>query len=162
MKKIVFLFLLNSLSAFSQTNNTPKFWDNVRYGGGFGFGFGNHNTTLAIAPSAIYVFDDQFAVGPSVSYLYNKNYDLTSNVYGVGIIGLYNPVDFLQLSAEYEHSFVTQKLGIYKGHFDFPALYLGLAYRSGWFGAGLRYDVLYDSSDTIYASALSPIVRFYF
>lgn len=162
MKKLLVILVFVSISGFSQTTGRSDFWDHVRFGGGFGFGFGNNNTTLAIAPSAIYVFDEQFAAGPSVSYLYSKNYDVRSNVYGLGAIGLYNPTDFLQLSAEFEHSFVTQKYQTDTYSFNFPALYLGLAYRTGWFAAGLRYDVLYDSGDTIYASAWSPIVRFYF
>lgn len=161
MRKIAFLFILTSLSVFSQ-NDDSKFWDHVRFGGGFGFALGNNNTTLAIAPSAIYIFDDQFALGPSTSYLYNKNENLKSNVYGLGLISLYNPTEFLQLSAEFEQSFVTQKLGLDKYHFNFPALYLGIAYRNGWLAGGIRYDVLYDNSNNIYNSAFSPIVRFYF
>ena len=163
MKKLTFiLILLFYASLHAQNDSIPTFWNNVRFGGGFGFGFGNNNSTLAIAPSAIYVFNDKFAAGPTVSYLYNKNYDIKSNVYGIGAIALYNPFDFLQLSSEFEQSFVTQKWGIYKDHIDFPALYMGLAYRTGWFAAGLRYDVLYDNTHTIYSSAWSPIVRFYF
>lgn len=161
MRKLALLFILTTLSLYSQ-NNRSKFWGNVRFGGGLGFAFGNNNTTLAIAPSAIYTFNDTFAIGPSISYLYNKNYDLKSNVYGIGVVSLYNPIDFLQLSAEFEQSFVTQKLGIQKNNFNFPALYLGLSYRTGWFAAGIRYDVLYDKNHTIYTSAFSPIVRFYF
>ena len=54
----------------------------------------------------------------------------------------------------------TEKFDSYRGspmHVN-----LGIAYRSGWFAGGLRYDVLYDSNKSVYASALSPIVRFYF
>lgn len=161
MRKLILIFLLISTPFYAQ-NADSGFWNNVRFGGGFGFAFGNDYTTLSVAPGAIYVFSDQFAAGPTVSYLYSKNLDVRSNVYGVGAVGLYNPIDFLQLSAEFEQAFVTQKLGFEKYHLNFPALYLGLAYRTGWFAAGLRYDVLYDVNHTIYSSAWSPIVRFYF
>ncbi|MGB5362076.1 MAG: hypothetical protein WBN17_02100 [Aureibaculum sp.] len=163
MKRIgIFCLLLMSSISYAQIDNQPKFWDNVRFGGGFGLGFGNNNTTIAISPSAIYTFDNKFALGLSTSYLYNKNFDLNTNVFGAGIIGLYNPLNVIQLSAEFEQSFARQKLGLEKYNFSFPALYLGIAYRSGWFAGGLRYDVLYDSNKSVYASALSPIVRFYF
>ena len=163
MKRIgIFCLLLMSSISYAQIDNQPKFWDNVRFGGGFGLGFGNNNTTIAISPSAIYTFDNKFALGLSTSYLYNKNFDLNTNVFGAGIIGLYNPLNVIQLSTEFEQSFARQKLGLEKYNFSFPALYLGIAYRSGWFAGGLRYDVLYDSNKSVYASALSPIVRFYF
>jgi len=163
MKKIALLFfLLISFSILGQKDNTPKFWDNVRFGGGFGIGFGSNNTTIAISPSAIYEFNDAFALGIGTSYLYAKNNDLKSNVFGAGIISLYNPIQEFQLSAEFEQLFVNQKLGLIKNNYDYPALYLGGAYRVGSFSAGLRYDVLYDDSKSIYASAFSPIVRFYF
>lgn len=163
MKKIGFicLLLITSIS-YAQIDSKPKFWDNVRFGGGIGLGFGNNNTTIAISPSAIYTFDDTFALGLTTSYLYNKNFDLNTNVFGAGLIGLYNPLNVIQLSAEFEQSFARQKLGMEKYNFDFPALYLGIAYRSGWFAGGLRYDVLYDSNRSVYATAFSPIVRFYF
>jgi len=163
MKKLTCItFLLISTIIFSQEDNTPKFWDNVRFGGGFGLGFGSNSTTIAISPSAIYEFNDVFALGLGTSYLYAKNNDLKSNVFGAGIISLYNPTEEFQLSAEFEQLFVNQKLGLIKNNYDYPALYLGAAYRVGSFSAGLRYDVLYDDSKSIYASAFSPILRFYF
>jgi len=163
MKKILFTcFLLTTSYLFSQNDDTPKFWDNVQFGGGLGLGFGSNSTTLAIAPSAIYNFNQYFAAGPGLSYLYSKFRDVKSNVFGAGLITLINPIQNLQFSAEYEHLFVSQKQGFDKLNFDYPSLYIGGAYRVGNFSAGLRFDVLYDSDKTIYASAFSPIFRFYF
>ena len=161
-KFITLFFFLVSFSIFAQNSDAPKFWDNVRFGGGFGLGFGSGHTTISIAPSAIYEFNDRFALGLGASYLYAKNNALKSNVFGAGIISLYNPTEEFQLSAEFEQLFVTQKLGILENNYDYPALYVGAAYRIGAFAAGLRYDVLYDDTKSIYASAFSPIVRFYF
>ncbi len=164
MRKIILLlFVLISYSISGQNDNNSNFWDNVRFGGGFGLGFGSNSTTIAISPSAIYEFNETFALGLTTSYLYAKNHDLKSNVYGVGTIALYNPIDQFQLSAEFEQLFVNQKLlGFEDNNFDYPALYLGAAYRVGSFSAGLRYDALYDNTKSIYTSAFSPIFRFYF
>ncbi len=163
MKKLFLVcFLLTSSYLFTQIDDTPKFWDNVQFGGGLGLSFSSNYTTIAIAPSAIYNFNRYVAAGPGLSYLYAKNRDLKSNVFGAGLITLINPIQNLQFSAEYEHLFITQKLGFEKSNFDYPALYIGGAYRVGNFSAGLRYDVLYKNDKTIYASAFSPIFRFYF
>jgi len=164
MRKFTLLFfLLVSYSILGQNDNNSNFWDNVRFGGGFGLGFGSNSTTISVSPSAIYEFNDMFALGLGGSYLYSKNNDLKSNVFGAGIISLFNPTQEFQLSAEFEQLFVNQKLpGFTDAKFDYPALYLGAAYRVGSFSAGLRYDVLYDGGKSIYTSAFSPIFRFYF
>ena len=164
MKKyLLLIFLLFAIFANAQQDNDPKFWDHVHFGGGFGLGFGSNQTTIAISPSAIYEFNEMFALGLGGSYLYAKNNDLKSNVFGASIISLFNPLNEVQLSVEFEQLFVTQKqLGFDDYTFDYPALYLGAAYRVGWFAAGLRFDVLYDEDKSIFASPFSPIIRFYF
>ena len=163
MKKTIFILLLSMTTfGFAQNDDDTKFWDHVKFGGGLGLSFGSNNTTIAISPSAIYEFNDQFALGTGVSYLYAKNNDLKSNVFGTGILSLYNPIDEFQLSVEFEQLFVSQKLGSLKNSFNYPALYLGGAYRVGNVSVGLRYDVLYDDNKSIFASAFSPIFRIYF
>jgi len=163
MRNLLFtLLLLVSLTSFSQAVDAKSFWDDVQFGGGLGLGIGSNRTTISVAPSAIYNFNPKFSLGLGASYLYAKNGDLKSNVFGASVLSLYNPFEQLQLSAEFEHLFVNQKLGTLKSNFDYPALYIGAAYRVGNFSAGLRYDVLYDDNKSIYASAFSPIFRFYF
>ncbi len=164
MKKyLLLIFLLFAFVSNAQQDNDPKFWDHVHFGGGFGLGFGSNQTTIAISPSAIYEFNEMFALGLGGSYLYAKNNDLKSNVFGASIISLFNPLNEIQLSVEFEQLFVTQKqLGFDDYTFDYPSLYLGAAYRVGWFAAGLRFDVLYDEDKSIFASPFSPIIRFYF
>ena len=160
---LLVIFLFSTIFTYAQNDNGPKFWDNVHFGGGFGLGFGSNQTTIAISPSAIYEFNHMIALGLGGSYLYAKNGNLKSNVYGASIISLFNPIEEIQLSAEFEQLFVTQKqLGFDNNNFDYPALYLGAAYRVGRFAAGVRYDVLYDNNKSIFASAFSPIIRFYF
>jgi hypothetical protein len=174
MKKIVLLLcFFTSLFASGQDDNTQpeyeifqvpqkSFWDHVRFGGGLGLGFGSNSTTINISPSAIYDFENGFAMGIGVGYLYSKVEDFKSNVFSPGIIALYNPAQEIQLSTEFEYLFVNQKFGNLGGNFDYPALYLGVAYRTGWAAFGVRYDVLYDERDSIFTSPFSPIFRIYF
>lgn len=163
MKYILFtLCLIVPLMIFSQQTDQKKFWDNVQFGGGLGIGFGSNSTVISVSPSAIYNFNRYIAAGLGGSYLYAKQNDVRSNVYGASALALFNPIEQLQVSTELKELFVTQKWRDQKIRFDYPALYLGLAYRIGNFSAGFQYDVLYDKDNTIYASPFSPIVRFYF
>ena len=168
MKKlIVFTLLVVSCIGYSQRDSTdvyqrPKFWDNVRFGGGLGLSFGRDITVINISPSAIYDFQNNFAMGIGLGYLYSKNGDLRSNVISPGVLALYNPAQEVQLSAEFEQLFINQDFGSDSRSFDYPALYLGVAYRTGWASFGVRYDVLFDERDSIFASAWSPIIRVYF
>ncbi|MCK0131802.1 hypothetical protein MWU59_09830 [Flavobacteriaceae bacterium F08102] len=164
MKKIhcfLFIFIMIPLLGIAQEDD-PTFWKKLKYGGGFGFGFGNHQTTLAISPSAIYPISQRLHTGIVTSYLYSKQYDLKSNVYGISALSLYHPFEQLQLSAEFGQLFITQKLGIDKTKYDYPVLNLGVAYRIGFFSTGLQFDVLYNEDTSIFASPISPIIRFYF
>lgn len=161
MKKIVFLLLITfSFSSFAQQKS--DFWKNVRFGGGFTLGFGS-STTIGISPSAIYDFNNGVSLGAGLNYIYSEIGDFSTNVYGGSIISLYQvPKIGIQLSGEYEHSFAKQT--DINGSFNtsFPALYFGVAYNQGRFAFGVRYDVLYDENKSVFASPISPIVRFYF
>jgi hypothetical protein len=69
MRNLTFIiFILLSSITYSQNDNTPKFWDHVRFGGGFGLGFGSNSTTIAISPSAVYEFNDTFPLGIVTTY----------------------------------------------------------------------------------------------
>lgn len=119
-------------------------------------------TTIGISPSAIYNFDNGFALGTGLTYVYSKFDDTKTNVYGASIISLYQiPNIGIQLSGEFEQSFAKQTFNSRSTSTSFPALYLGAAYNTGRFAVGIRYDVLYDDR-SVYSSAISPIVRFYF
>ncbi|MGJ8761180.1 hypothetical protein [Polaribacter sp. HaHaR_3_91] len=160
MKKyFLLLFLSTSFTMISQENT--DFWDNVQFGGGVSMSFGSQ-TTIGISPSAIYNFDNGFALGTGLTYIYSKNQDVKTNVYGASIISLYQiPNIGIQLSGEFEQSFAKQTFNSQSTSTSFPALYLGAAYNTGRFAIGIRYDVLYDDR-SVYSSAISPIIRFYF
>ncbi|PHR73721.1 MAG: alpha-ketoglutarate decarboxylase [Lutibacter sp.] len=155
--------MFNTINLNAQNSNTD-FWDDVRFGGGFNVGFGSNYTTIAISPSAIYDFSDEFSTGLSLSYLYSKNktFNNTANVYGASVISLYNPFDSFQLSGEFEELNINFNNGFDQDSYWNPALYLGAAYRTGGISIGLRYDVLYKESKSIYSSALTPVFRIYF
>ena len=161
MKKIILLFVLCfTTTIFSQQKS--EFWKQVRLGGAFGFNIGSA-TNITIAPSAVYDFNNGFFLGSGVNYQYNKYRSATTTIYGASFITLYNIPKFgVQLSGEYEHLFAKQTVGLQKSNFNFPALYFGITFINGRVSGGLRYDVLHDKNRSIYSSAVSPIVRFYF
>ena len=162
----VLLFIGLTSTSFCQ-NSKSSFGDHLKYGGSFNIGFSNNYTTIGISPSVIYAFDNGFATGVSLSYFHTKNKTFnntfTSNVYGGSVIGLYNTLRFLQISAELEQLNInyTNTYLNYDSHWN-TALYLGLAYSTINVSIGLRYDVLYDKKKSIYGSSISPVIRIYF
>lgn len=166
---IVFMTLLG-LSFNGQSQNIrpdDHFWRHVRYGGGIGLSFGNGFFSGTLAPSAIYEFNPQFAMGVGLSGTYNKLKNrYSSTVLGGSVISLFNPFSQLQLSAEFEEMNVNRTFE-YDGsdleeNYWYPALFLGAGYRTGNVSVGIRYDVLYDENKSIYADPWAPFVRVYF
>ena len=169
--KILFFsfLLLISTQLFSQnaSSNSNEFWKNVRFGGGIGLSFGDGFFSGTLAPSAIYEFNEQFALGVGLNGTYNTRKDLyKSTVLGGSLIGLFNPIQEIQLSAEFEELNVNRKwedsLGIADDSYWYPALFVGAAFRSRNVAVGIRYDVLYDKDKSIYADPWAPFVRVYF
>ncbi len=74
--KGTFLSLIAMVSVLvcSAQNPTAKsdFWSRVRFGGGLGLGFTNGGFNASVSPSAIYQFNNQFAVGTSLNFNYAK------------------------------------------------------------------------------------------
>jgi hypothetical protein len=70
------------------------FWDKVRFGGGIGLGFGDGFFSGTLAPSAVYEFNNTFALGVGFNGTYNTKKEFyKSTVLGGSLIGLFNPVD---------------------------------------------------------------------
>lgn len=162
MKKIslLSLFLCVFLASYAQKQNFS--WENVSYGGGITLSLGNQ-TTIGLAPSALYNFKNGLSVGLGVGYLYSEFLDnSTISAFNMSAISIYETPFSLLLSAELEQYFTSQKTHFGKFSSNFPALHLGIAYKRGRFAFGIRYDVLYDENRSIFASPISPIVRFYF
>ncbi|OUR94796.1 alpha-ketoglutarate decarboxylase [Flavobacteriales bacterium 34_180_T64] len=161
---IVFFLILTSITAQEKNN---KFWENVRFGGGIGLSFGDGFFSGTLAPSAIYDFNTQFALGLGLNGAYNERKDFyNSTIIGASIIGLFNPIPEIQLSTEFEelnvHRNWENDLGIENEHYWYPALFMGLGYQSRNVIVGIRYDLLYDKTKSIYADPWAPFFRVYF
>ncbi len=163
----VLLFFF-TISSHSQTANAQsEFWNKVRFGGGIGLGFGNNSFNASVSPSAIYQADNQWAFGTGLIFNYSTFNDARLVAYGANVLSLFNPINAIQLSAEFEELRVSRTLEInnapdFKESYWYPALYLGVGYTSRNITFGIRYDVLYDASTSIYADPWAPFVRVYF
>jgi len=169
-KKIIFYtaFLTFPLGIFAQdAPNVPDFWDHVQFGGGLGLSIGSGYTDIAVAPGAIYNFNQYFAAGVGLqgSYVSQKNL-YSSYIYGGTLVGLFNPIAEIQLSVELEqvrvNSTFDDAFGNYKDNFWNTGLFLGAGYRNGNVTIGARYNVLFDEDKSVYSDAFMPFVRVYF
>lgn len=168
-KNIVLFFIIfyTTINTTTAQQNNSSFWNQVRFGGGIGLSFGDGFFSGTLAPSAIYEFNNQVAVGLGLNGTYNSQKDIyKSTILGGSIISLFNPADAIQLSAEFEELHVNRK---YESFYNLPndtywspALFVGAGYRSGNVTLGIRYDLLYDKDKSIYANAWAPFLRFYF
>jgi len=160
---LVLSTLFSLQKSYSQDNN---FWSKVRIGGNIGIGFTNDTFNGIIAPSAVYDFNNYFSLGFGVNFGYTDGRNFTATNYGASVITLYNPLPALQISAEFEPMGVSRNFEIdgqnTSEDYWYPALFVGAGYRVGFMSVGLRYDVLYDSDKSIYASAYAPFVRVFF
>lgn len=168
--KIIIISCITSMAlnfnAFSQEYNND-FWTNVRYGGGLGLNFGNGFFGATIAPSAIYQINNPLAIGVGLNATFNNQKDVyKSTILGGSIIGLFNIIREIQISAEYEQLHVSRRYDIALNSEDdkywSPALFFGAGYRSGNVTFGIRYNVLHDTNKSIYLDPWVPFVRFYF
>ena len=168
-KKTVLFFIIiyTAINTTNAQQNNSSFWNQVRFGGGIGLSFGDGFFSGTLAPSAIYEINNQVALGLGLNGTYNSQKDVyKSTILGGSIISLFNPLDAIQLSAEFEELHVNRKYeNIYNLPNDTywsPALFIGAGYRSGNVTLGIRYDLLYDENKSIYANAWAPFLRFYF
>ncbi len=168
IKKFVLLLVIIGFSnTIIAQNQEKQFWDHVRFGGGIGLSFGDGFFSGTLAPSAIYQLNDQFAMGIGLSGTYNKEKGFySSTIVGGSVIGLFNVFQELQLSAEFEELNVNrdwdETIRLKDENYWYPALFLGAGYRSGNVTFGIKYDVLYDDTKSVYADAYIPFVRVYF
>lgn len=171
-KFLVFTFLLTySLKGNTQENEEVKakspFWEKVQIGGGLGLGFGNNFTNITVAPSAIYNFNEYVSAGVGLQYSYvNQKNFYNSNIYGGSLIALFNPIEQLQISTELEQLRVNTSFSSFYGgatdNFWNTALFLGAGYRTNNVTIGIRYNVLYQENQGVYADPFIPFIRVYF
>lgn len=166
-----FFFMLLSFVLVAQGHTAPPkskgaFWQKVQFGGGIGLSIGSGYTDVTLAPSAIYNFNDYVAFGLGTQYTYvkQKNY-YASQLYGGSIIGLFNPLEEIQLSAELEQlrvNVAVEGSNGYSRDFWNTGLFLGGGYRKGNVTIGGRYNVLFNKNDYVYSDAFMPFIRIYF
>ncbi|MBP0904687.1 alpha-ketoglutarate decarboxylase [Mariniflexile gromovii] len=164
---LFFFIILSSVGTLNAQESNNNFWNSVRFGGGIGLSFGDGFFSGTLAPSAIYEFNNQVALGFGLNGTYNKQKDFyKSTILGGSLIGLFSPINEIQLSAEFEELHVNRKydsyLNLENDTYWSPALFIGAGYRNGNVTIGIRYDLLYDKNKSIYADAWAPFVRFYF
>ena len=168
--RIVIVFSILFIISIQQSNSQnfkSDFWEHVKYGGGIGLNFGDGFFSGTLAPNAVYQFNNSFSLGLGVNGTYNSQKNVyKSTVLGGSLIGYYNPIYNIQLSAEFEQLHVNRRYdssySLPDDNYWVPALYFGAGYRNGNVTFGIRYDVLYDSNKSIYSEAWAPFVRFYF
>ncbi|HLA56847.1 MAG TPA: hypothetical protein VK623_12140 [Flavobacterium sp.] len=174
----VFISVFSStlLLAQEQQKSTSDFWNHVQFGGGIGASFGSGYTDLALAPGAIYNFNDYVALGVGLQGSYvNVKGDYTTDelnnykswIYGGSLIGLFNPVEEIQLSVELEQVRVNTTFTFtgepdIKDNFWNTALFLGAGYRFDNVTLGARYNLLYDRDKSVYYEPFMPFIRVYF
>ena len=163
------LFFVNSaIGQDSITKPQNNFWEKVRFGGGLGLSSSNNFFTLGVSPSAIYQHNPYIATGVALNYTYNKfDNQYKSHIYGGSILGLFNPIREVQLSAELEQLRVNRRFegalrDLRDDNYWSPALFLGAGYSTNNVTIGLRYNVLFDNSRSVYADAIVPFVRVFF
>lgn len=166
LKLILFVFVLATGVAISQQKSND-FWNQVSFGGGIGLNFGDDFFSGTIAPSGIYEFNNSFALGLGLNATFDNQKDVyKSTILGGSIIGFFNVVPQFQISAEFEQLNVDRNynvnLNIEDENFWVPALFFGVGYRNGNVTFGIRYDVLFDDSQSVYIDPWMPFVRFYF
>ncbi len=167
MLLFVIFLVISTIATFAQ-DPKPKsaFWSQVRFGGGLGLGFTNGGFNAAVSPSAIYQVNDQFAAGLSLNFNYAKFNDDKLLAFGGSVLTLYNPIRYIQLSAELEQLRINRSFddGTIRLENDYwsPALFLGVGYTNNFMTIGIRYNVLHDDNESIYANDWMPFVRVYF
>ncbi len=162
-------FTLFSIShAQNQSSGNSDFWSNVQYGGGLGLSFGDGFFSAVVAPSAIYRFNEYMASGIGLNYSFSEERDVfKSSVIGASAIALFNPFYEIQLSTEFQQSYVNRDfdenfVSNVDDEYWYPALFLGIGYNANNITVGIQYDVLYRRNKSVYSEAWLPFVRFYF
>lgn len=171
LQLLTWVFLITSSCLSYGQEDRSSFWGNVSFGGNLGLNVANDFTSIIVAPQAIYKVQDNLGIGLGLNYSYSRLntdnpriLDYKSTIFGGGIIGIFNPIDFLQASFDFEMLRVNRNFDnpALDDNYWVPALFLGAGYRQGNFVVGARYDVLYDAQRSIYNNGIQPFVRVLF
>jgi len=172
IKLILFSGLIfNSVILNAQNDSIPKsksdFWEKVRFGGGIGLNVGGGFTNISISPTIYYNVNEMVSVGTGLTGSYIKNSGVYNSwIYGGSVVALFNPIENVQISTEFEQLRVNASYQTITGNnndnFWNSALFLGAGYRVGGLTLGLKYNVLHDKNNFVYSDAFMPFVRIVF
>lgn len=159
---ILFIGILYANLALAQNSNV--FSERIHFGGSLGLSIGNGFTNIMVAPSIIYDVNQYFSTGVGLQGSYVKwQNNFESYIYGASLIGLFNPIEVIQLSAELEQLRVnTTYSDNFKDNFWNTALFVGAGYRTNNVTIGVRYNVLFKESNNVYNEAFMPFLRVFF
>jgi long-subunit fatty acid transport protein len=159
---ILFIGILYANLALAQNSNV--FSERIHFGGSLGLSIGNGFTNIMVAPSIIYDVNQYFSTGVGLQGSYVKwQNNFESYIYGASLIGLFNPIEVIQLSAELEQLRVnTTYDDNFKDNFWHTALFVGAGYRTNNATIGVRYNVLFKESNNVYNEAFMPFLRVFF
>ncbi len=134
--------------------------------GGFGLGWNNNEFYVNLLPGVTYRLFPRFRLGGNLQFTYISRKRLSGTtrwyIYGYDLLALYVPVRYMELSADFQQSFVNQNISGNQLSRKVEAFYLGAAFRSGHVAIGMRYDLLYKKGESLYDSPFLPFVRVYF
>ncbi|MGB3607627.1 alpha-ketoglutarate decarboxylase, partial [Psychroserpens sp.] len=164
----ILLFTI-SISPFLEAQDIDEpvsFWNNVRYGGSIKANFANGFFSGTLAPIAIYQFNREFGLGLGLvgTYTSQKNV-FNATVIGASVISLFDPIPAIQVSGEFEQSYVIQNFS--SNEFEdrdyfVPALYVGIGYNANNVTFGIRYDLFYNRNRSLNVDPWVPFVRILF
>jgi hypothetical protein len=159
----------------AQERKTYTYERSWSFGGNLGLSFWNGGTDILIAPKAYYNVSPKFLTGFGLTYIYSGYKDdfgkYNQNSFGPSIMAAFRPIPYLQFSAEYEGLQTNGNGTVYilggnniRSDYSYwnNAIYLGASFVSRNVSFGVRYDVLYDANRSVYSSAWSPVIGFYF
>ena len=181
MKKAIFLLLIPlSFHAFAQDQNDNPDVKKQGFplyklftGGSAALGFSNGSTVLGITPQFGMSVTDWLDAGVNfnLNYISQRDYyspaKIRQTTYGPGAFVRLFPINFLFVSAQFEHNFIKQKnisgnSAIPNQQFNYSAnsLLLGAGYAGGRQSGGNTYYFLSVSWDVL-GEANSPYIDFY-
>lgn len=145
----------------------PDTWQpHVFYGGSVYLSFGN-GISVGASPLIGWQFTPRFGAGVGITYIYYKNDDYTSNIYGGRVMARYDVIPAAYAKAEFSYLWYSDAFkGNHIGTTEVPYLFLGGGYRqrispTTYLEFEVMFDVLqdansqYDSWEPVFAVGVS-------
>ncbi len=170
---IVMIVFVSSEDLFSQAtevivvDSTAKVDRRLKFGCGFGLSFIG-GTNIGLSPNLIYDVSNTVSFGVGLQGNYTSIKDLQSTTtFGANVLSQYSPIkkltmllEFAQLKVNTTTEAVTGD--IKKDYWD-SALFVGAGFNiTDKISLGAKYNILYDSDESVYSSPIIPFVNITF